>query len=162
MLARAKSATGMWASGLTALAAAGILALIVLYSRQPRLAYAAGQLQVYLTGLRPIGVPVEIVECFFLGQGPSILPRLPVVLPRRDLEAATLIVRLAESATDWKHRDVEPPLGLWCDGYITIRGAYCEPLSGELIAQLNRRLVEAHREQKSGGSGREGEERERG
>jgi hypothetical protein len=148
MLARSQATALVWAGWLLAIVSAGLLLLIVMSSRRPRLAYGAGQLLVYLSGRSPIGVPVEVVECFFLGQGPSILPRLPLILPRRDVEAATLIVRLAESAADWKHRDVDPPLGLWCDGYITIRGAYCEPLSGDLVSRLNGRLVEAHRELK--------------
>jgi hypothetical protein len=37
---------------------------------------------------------------------------------------------------------VKPALGAWCDSYVTIRGTWCEPLNGELIRRLNRRLRE--------------------
>jgi hypothetical protein len=127
--------------------AAGIslvaLVAIGVRSRQPRLTYCDGGLEVHLTGGRPVRVPIDVVECFFLGQGPSWLPRM---LFGSRLETATLIVRLAESAVEWRHReDIHPRLGHWCEGYITIRGTCCEPLSGELVASLNRRLVEVHR-----------------
>ena len=114
-------------------------------SRKPRLAYSQGMLEVHLTR-PPLEVPIEIVECFFVGQGPSLLPAVKKGESRATMETATLIVRLAESALDWKHRDVRPQLGQWCEGYITIRGTFCEPLSKEVAGRLNRRLVEVHRE----------------
>src|SRR5262245_55176337 len=43
---------------------------------QPRLAFDQGQLLVFLEPTKPTSVPIDIVECFFLGQGPSELPRL--------------------------------------------------------------------------------------
>jgi hypothetical protein len=140
-------ATNTSVTWLGLVAAGGSLAslvLLVTWWRRPRLAYFDGELEVYLTGRRPIRVPIEVVECFFKGQGPSLLPGF--ALGGRRLEAATLIVRLAERAVQWKHRDVRPWLGLWCEGYITIRGTCCEPLHGDLVARLNRRLVEIHRQ----------------
>jgi hypothetical protein len=53
---------------------------------------------------------------------------------------------LAESADQWKQVPVQSSLGQWCDGYIIIRGTWCEPLSGELVNQLNERLVRVQRE----------------
>ena len=58
-------------------------------------------------------------------------------------------LRLAEAASEWKHRDMRPAFGLWCEGYITIRGAWCEPIGKELMQRLNRRLAEVHRERKA-------------
>lgn len=81
----------------------------------------------------------------FLGQGPSLLPQL--IGFRKDVEETSMIViRLAESAEQWKHFDVKPALGLWCDGYITIRGTWCEPITSDLLKRLNDCLITAHRE----------------
>jgi hypothetical protein len=111
----------------------------------PRLAYRPGELLVYLELHRPTSVPIDIVEVFFLGQGPSDLPEIKGRKP----ETQNVIVRLAESATDWKHRDVRPAFGLWCEGYITIRGSWCEPITPEIMRQLNLRVAEVHRERKA-------------
>ena len=113
--------------------------------KQPRLAYAEGELLVYLEPQTPTLVPIEIVECFFLGQGPSELPKLK----GREPETQNVIVRLAESATDWKHRDVRPVIGHWCEGYITLRGSWCEPITPALMKRLNHRLAEIHRQRKA-------------
>jgi hypothetical protein len=115
---------------------------------RPRIAYAPGELLVFVEMHRPTRVPIEIVECFFLGQGASELPKLG----GREPETANVVVRLAESATEWKHRDIKPAFGQWCEGYITIRGAWCEPISRELMQRLNRRLAEVQRERKAAGA----------
>jgi hypothetical protein len=117
----------------------GLAALALM--RQPRLAYETGQLLVYLRPWRPIRLPIELVECFFLGQGPTMM-RQPA---GDEARTATIIGRLAEKAVDWKHRDVDPRLGQWCDGYIIIRGTWAEPITPELLRELNARLVAAHR-----------------
>jgi len=57
----------------------------------------------------------------------------------------TVVMRLAESAHQWQYVDVNPKLGSWCDGYVTLRGTWCEPLSLEVVIRLNRRLADAHR-----------------
>ena len=122
----------------------GVLAVIALFAllfyvalaRQPRLAYSDGRLLVYLRRLGPFAVPIEFVEAFLLGQGPSWLAGKK----HHRTETTTLVIRLADRAVDWKHRDVHPVLGSWCDGYITIRGTWCEPLSIELVNRLNLRL----------------------
>lgn len=142
---------GSWHWGWLAVAGAIILGALYLagnllwLAAQPRLAQEAHELLVYFEPNRPIRVPLEIVECFFLGQGASELPKIDGVEP----ETSNVIVRLAERAKDWHHRDVKPALGHWCEGYITLRGAWCEPISGEALKQLNRRLADAHRRQKA-------------
>ena len=119
---------------------------------RPRLAYHCGQLLVYLRPGRPISIPIDIVECFFLGQADSLLGRSPFGSSAATQQTSTIVVRLAESAREWKHVEVQPALGQWCDGYIVIRGTWCEPLSGELVGQLNHRLVAAHRAKKVSGT----------
>jgi hypothetical protein len=112
---------------------------------RPRIAYEQGELLVYVEMHRATRVPIEIVECFFLGQGPSDLPKLG----GREPEMSNVVVRLAEAANEWKHRDMRPAFGQWCEGYITIRGAWCEPIDRELMQRLNRRLTEVRRQRKA-------------
>lgn len=133
------------AGGLALLYGFTSIASFVYQYRVPRLAYSDGQLLVFLGTRCPYQVPIEAVEVFFLGQGPSELPG------RRgeESESANVVVRLAESAKQWQQQPVKRSLGSWCDGYITIRGAWCEPIHGDLIRRLNARLVEVHREQKA-------------
>src|SRR4051812_32461845 len=40
---------------------------------RPRIGYEAGELLIFLEPTRPTRVPIDIVEVFFLGQGPSEL-----------------------------------------------------------------------------------------
>jgi hypothetical protein len=112
---------------------------------RPRLGYEAGELLVFLEPTRATRVPIEIVEVFFLGQGPSARPRLK----GREPETQNVVVRLAESAVEWKHRDVRPAFGQWCEGYITIRGSWCEPITPGVMRRLNGRLAEVKRERQA-------------
>ncbi|MEO8497690.1 MAG: hypothetical protein ABI614_21705 [Planctomycetota bacterium] len=136
----------------TAVALAGLLAyllaLCIYLLFQPRLSYANEHLHVRLRPGPPLRVPIEVVECFFLGQGPTLLPR-PFGDRDKVDETSTIVVRLAESAEPWKHFHVKPALGLWCDGYITIRGTWCEPITNELLKRLNDNLIAAHRQQRA-------------
>ena len=131
---------GAWQRGagyvLGALGLIGIGAL-VRQMQQPRLAFEDRELLVYLRGGAPIRVPIEIVEGFLLGQAPSMLPG-----KHEDVEASTVVIRLSDKASEWSHQEVKPALGRWCDGYITLRGTWCEPLSVRLVNRLNRRLAE--------------------
>ena len=121
---------------------ATILGILFYLARLPRIGYGDGYLLLYLRSARPICVPIEIVECFFLGQGPTRLAKHA----GSEVESTTVVVRLAEDATEWHQQEVKPSLGHWCDGYITIRGTWCEPLSVNRVNQLNRRLAEAKRQ----------------
>ena len=105
--------------------------------RRPRIAFCDGEVHFYLRGRRPIAVPVESVEAFFAGQGPAHLPAVS-----NQPQTVNLVARLSQRHTEWARQEVKPALGSWCDGYVTIRGAWCEPLNGELIRKLNRRLKE--------------------
>lgn len=118
-----------------------VLGFVVAQARQPRLAADANNLHVYLRSGGPIRVPLEVVEGFLLGQGPSFLPGKRFA----NAEAATLIVRLAERAPEWVMMETERRLGSWCGHYITINGAWCEALSVEVANRLNARLAEAKR-----------------
>jgi len=142
-------ATGRhWALQLVLLSV-GVVALwmvgVMVYAMmRPRVGYEAGELWVFLEPTEATRVPIDIVEVFFLGQGPSELPRLK----GREPETQNVIIRLAESAVDWKHRDVRPAIGHWCEGYITIRGSWCERITPDVMRRLNRRLSEVQKEQR--------------
>ena len=152
-------ASGQWWPG-SWLAVKVILAMVALWiwlrvimlvnhAWLPRLAYQQGDLLVFLRYRRPLRVPVSQVECFFLGQGDSMLAPAGESETTESLaKTHTIVVRLAEAAKDWQGRDVLQELGRWCDGYITIRGTWCEPVSPELVKQLNSRLVKIHRQQR--------------
>ena len=118
-----------------------LVAALLVQLRRPRLAYEDHHLSVWLRLGPPERVPIEYVEGFLLGQAPSMLPGR-----RHDRsEAASLVIRIADAAAEWRRRDVKPELGAWCDGYVTIRGTWCEPLNVSLVNRLNQRLAEVTR-----------------
>ena len=86
----------------------------------------------------PIRVPLDVVEAFLMGQGSAMMSGR-----HRTREATTVVVRLAEVASDWARVDVHPRLASWCDGYITIRGTWCEPLDVGVVNRLNQQLADA-------------------
>jgi hypothetical protein len=115
-----------------------VIAILVHELRRPRIAYQDGSVLFYLQSSQPIAVPVMIVEAFFLGQGPT---KLPAGIDDQQ-RTRNLVARLAQRETGWARREVKPALGQWCDGYVTIRGTWCEPLNNDLVRRLNRRLKE--------------------
>ena len=119
--------------------------------QQPRLSCQAEELLVYLSGSNPYRVPLTVVECFFLGQTEFEDGRRPGV------DAQNVVVRLAERAEDWHHREVRRNLGNWCGGYITVKGGWCEPITPDLMRELNRRLGEKHRALKEAAALKEAE-----
>lgn len=109
--------------------------------RRPRVACDGLVVEVNLGGLSPARLPVEVVECFFIGQGPAMIR----AEEKQDAQAANVIVRLAEKAAAWRSGPAQPALGKWSDSYITIRGAWCEPIDGDLVNRMNAQLAEVHR-----------------
>lgn len=124
-----------------ALLSAGALLVLVSLAvqlRQHRLVYRDGFLYVRLRPGSPVRVPIQVVEGFLLGQGPSHLPGRRY----QATETRTLVIRLAESAEEWSQVEgIKPALGKWCGGYITIQGTWCEPLDVSLVNRLNARLA---------------------
>lgn len=123
------------------LAAVGIalIAGLLWQMRRPRVAFRDRHVLFYLRAGEPIAVPVEFVEAFFVGQGPARLPTAA-----NPAETVNLIARISQKAPQWTQVAVKPALGAWCNGYVTIRGAWCEPLTAEVIRRINRRLREVH------------------
>jgi hypothetical protein len=132
--------------GYVLLAISALIAISVFYElKRPRLAYGNGKLQVYLRPGPPVNVPIELVEGFLMGQGPSMLPGQKF----EQAETTTVVVKLADSAEEFSHIDVKPQYGKWCDSYITIRGTWSEPLNVALVQRLNQRLYEVTRDAKT-------------
>jgi hypothetical protein len=134
-----------WARGvgLAIAAFAGVLLLLLGWQvLRPRVARQGNSLLLYLRPGTAIRVPLEFVEGFLLGQGPSFL--------RADQPdatiASTIVIRIADRAKDYAQRDVHSALGSWCNHYVTIRGVWCEPLSLEVVNRLNATLDKAQKE----------------
>jgi hypothetical protein len=121
----------------------GLLITILAFQwRQPRIGYRDGKILFYLQSGTPIATPIDAVEAFFVGQGPAMIG----ARGGRELETVNLVARISCQADQWQHVDVNPRLGHWCDGYVTIRGTWCEPLTNERVLQLNQCLHDARRE----------------
>ncbi len=116
---------------------------------QPRIAYRDGSVLFYLKSGGPIAVPLEVVEAFFQGESLAHLPGES----RHHTKSVNLIARLSQRETDWHRRDVKKALGQWDEGYVTVRGTWCEPIDTEVIHRLNRRLTEVKREAQTQSAG---------
>ena len=116
---------------------------LIIFSRmqRSRLGYRNGMLWVDLGPGKPVSVPIDAVECFFLGSRETPNSGRWGMQSR----AISIVVRLAEKAVRYHDRSVTAALGTWQEGYITILGSWCEPVSPALIARLNQRLIEAQR-----------------
>jgi hypothetical protein len=118
----------------------GIIVMLLRQLNRPRIAYQNGQVLFYLRSGAPIAVPAKVVEAFFLGQGPVVLP----AHIQNKHNTVNLVARLSPREAEWAQREVKPFLGHWCDGYVTVRGTWSEPLDGNVIRRLNKRLKEVH------------------
>ena len=131
------------AIGFTLLGVSLILAIGLLHQfRQPRLAFRDGFVLFYLKAGSPIEVPVQIVEAFFLGTGPSHLP----INNAEETKSMNLIARLSRRQPEWHEREVKQALGEWSDGYVLIRGTWCEPISEQVLNSLNGKLHQISKE----------------
>ena len=102
---------------------------------RPRLAFDGQHLLVYMKWGAPYRVPIELVECFFMGQIESHLPGR--ILP--EAESSSVVVRLAQAARQWHRQPVAARLGDWFGGYIIVRGTWSALLTTEVVAELNQR-----------------------
>ncbi|MFZ4732211.1 MAG: hypothetical protein ACOYK7_06680 [Pirellulales bacterium] len=118
----------------------------------PRLEHRGGRLRVRLAPGWSHDVPVDIVECFFLGSDSLTADGLGAA----DGTAAThrvgtLVMRIAErEAERWRPVDTRgwprgTAWGRWQDGAIVLDGRWCEPLSVEVARRLSGVLIAARR-----------------
>jgi hypothetical protein len=135
--------TWMRVLGLATTIVSLLLALPIAYQMTvPRLAYQGGELLVYLQSAQPLRIPIDVVELFFLGHGTSLLPDQG----EQPSKSRTVIIRLAEAATQWHDLPIQSAFGESRESYIILRGTWCEPLTVDVLKRLNRRLAEVHRE----------------
>jgi len=120
-------------AALAAAVAAGLLRGFCL----PRIAWDGRYVLFRVKPGPPAAIPLPAVEAFFLGQGPATAP-----LAGRSAETVNLVARISQKFPEYARGPVRPALAGWCDGYLTIRGAWCEPLTAEVVRRLNRRLRE--------------------
>lgn len=123
-------------AGGVAVAAAGL----AWGAAQPRLALDGDVVVVRLAPLTVHRVPLGVVECVFRGSEPITEEAGP---PK--FRVGTLVLRLAERATEWRQRPSFRPWGTWEDGHVVIDGRWCEPLSPESARQIAVRLADAKR-----------------
>lgn len=119
------------------------VAAVAIAAIQPRLSRRGDMLRVRLAPLAAHDVPVEFVECFFMGSHVLPDPQGRDDVPTQ--RVGTLVMRVAERATAWQARPTFAPWGSWADGAVVFDGRWCEPLSVELARGLSARLVEARR-----------------
>jgi len=153
--------TGGWVvATVSVFLAAGFLTTLMLAyeSARPRLTRQGGVVHVRLAPWQREAVPLEVMECFFLGSSP--VGRHPATsscgssaeeaeddsVASTSRRRGTLAIRLAERATDYSQRSVSLPWGGWARGTIVIDGLWCEPLTPSLVRTLTGRLVAAKRE----------------
>lgn len=105
---------------------------------QPRIAFRDGHVLFYLRAGEPFVVPASVVEAFFVGQSPVVLSNGQSTAHR----SLNLVARLSQRETEWARQKVKPALGEWQNGYVTVRGAWCEPISEGVVRRMNRRLKE--------------------
>lgn len=132
-------------TGGLALVSGFAVVVLVKWFCHPRLAYEDGVLLVNLNAGPALKVPIDLVEVFFAGQSNSHMPKTVQQTKSVTPESRTIVVRLAERATQYHSRTVMPRLGSWEQGYIVVRGTWCEPINREVIKRLNKQLVAAHR-----------------
>ncbi len=132
-----------WATVIVATLAGGdALAAAVLAwgAAQPRLALDGDAVAVRLAPLTVHRVPLGVVECIFRGSEP-----IAAEGDSPKFRVGTLVLRLAERATEWRQRPSFRPWGTWEDGHVVIDGRWCEPLSPESARQIAARLADAKR-----------------
>ena len=127
--------------GLIALLGLGFGAWIARSLGKPRVSYHDGTLYVHDGSQPPHEVPIEVVEVFFLGSGPIDENETDDAGPR----AANVVIRLAEAETQWHEREMNSNVGKWSEGYIVLRGMWCEPIGHQRLNAVNHRLAEVRR-----------------
>ncbi len=115
----------------------------LMVAMRPRVASGCRRILVRLAPLRMEVVPLEAVECFFLGS--RLEPPAPGDDSTGGNRVRTLVMRIAERSTDFHARPTLPAWGTWKDGSVVFEGRWCEPLSVDLVRRLNRDLTAAKR-----------------
>jgi hypothetical protein len=138
---------------------AAATAAVAVESSRPRVARRVNLVLLRLAPWHLETVPLEVLECFFLGSSPvgthpassacgedaEASPE-SAAQPESSRRRGTLAIRLAERSHEYVQRSVSLPWGGWARGTIVVDGLWCEPLTPALVRDLTGRLVSAQRE----------------
>lgn len=133
----ANQITWRWLGLLVVVCGVAIIAMLLRQAVRPRIAYEQGRVLFYLRNGLPIAVPAELVEAFFVGQGSAHVRGLS-----KKSKTVNLVARISQRHAEWRQQSVKHAIGNWSNGYVTVRGAWCEPLTDDIVRRLNRRLKE--------------------
>jgi len=122
-------------------------ALVTRLAAAPRLQRRGKLLLVRVGPFSVEQLPLDAVECFFLGSQPLDRRGSPTAGDEPAFRVGTLVVRVAERAAQehagrWTARG---PWAAWEDGYLVIDGRWTEPLTVETMRRVNGRLAQAKR-----------------
>ncbi|MFN9369118.1 MAG: hypothetical protein ACK6CT_10210 [Planctomycetia bacterium] len=128
-------------AGGLAVVGAGLLAAA---AGRPRLQLQGSALRVRLAPFAVHDVPLEVVECVFLGSR-SLYGMDDTETNDGRRRVATLVLRIAERATGWRSRPTTRAWGTWEDGNVVCDGRWCEPLTAGVVREVAQRLLDAKR-----------------
>ena len=127
----------------------GILSCIIGYlaftAKQGRIFLKDSELIVRIGPASVERLPLDAVECFFLGSKPLDHSGDPVASDEAAFRVGTLVVRVAER---YGHlaSGRRGPWACWEDGYLVVDGRWSEPLVVETLRRINGRLAVAKRQ----------------
>ena len=127
----------------------GILSCIIGYlaftAKQGRIFLKDSELIVRIGPSSVERLPLDAVECFFLGSQPLDHSGDPVASDEAAFRVGTLVVRVAER---YGHlaSGRRGPWACWEDGYLVVDGRWSEPLVVETLRRINGRLAVAKRQ----------------
>ena len=127
----------------------GILSCIIGYlsftTKQGRIFLKDSELIVRIGPASVERLPLDAVECFFLGSQPLDHSGDPVASDEAAFRVGTLVVRVAER---YGHlaSGRRGPWACWEDGYLVVDGRWSEPLVVETLRRINGRLAVAKRQ----------------
>jgi len=131
-----------WLAGGVGIVSVAAVATFATSAGRPRLERVGDRLRVRLAPGRAEDVPLDVVECFFMGS--QVIGPVADDTPR--YRVGTLVMRVAERARSWQTRPTLAAWGAWEDGAVVFDGRWCEPLSADLARRLSGWLVEAKRQ----------------
>ena len=127
----------------------GMLACFIGYvaftAKQGRIFLQDSELMVRIGPASIEKLPLDAVECFFLGSQPLDRSGDPVASEEAAFRVGTLVVRVAER---YGHlaSGRRGPWACWEDGYLVVDGRWSEPLVVETLRRINGRLAVAKRQ----------------
>lgn len=132
-----------WPLAIVSGAVAVALAILAWEVAQPRIQHRGVFLVVHLSPFRYERIPLNIVECFFLGSNPLDAQGATTESDDPPYRVGTVVIRLAERAIEYRTGVMFSLWGVWQDSSIVLDGRWCEPLSRNLLKDLASRLVDA-------------------